>query len=322
MEDARELNSAFARWADRGWDSPTFVWIHYLDPHGPYTPPAELEALFIDDEWSRSPERVPLRIGKNPLRKKGRNKVLGAIPRYQRQGSEDRRAVYIARYDAEIRLVDEAFGEILRILKDRQLYDGSAVVFASDHGESLGEHSYYFEHGWFAYEPTLRIPLLIKWPGQTSGETRAGVASLLDLLPTILAVSGAPPATPAGRGADLRTAPRDRPPLAVESSDKYPVKFAGLRSPDWKYLVSETDGAEELYDLADDPNEIENLAGRAPPALSELRLAWQHFRDETPLAGDVWGPDGARNPTIDEPLDEETRRSLEELGYLEPSADP
>ena len=75
-------------------------------------------------------------------------------------------------------------------MKEYGYYDESAVVFTSDHGESLGEYNYYLAHGWFAYDTTMRIPLIIKEPGQTEGRLVEEQTSTLDLLPTVLTLAG------------------------------------------------------------------------------------------------------------------------------------
>jgi hypothetical protein len=86
------VNAAFREWAAREWARPSFVWIHYIDPHGPYDPPAELEGLFIDDDWAQSDERVSLNRKAKRVKGGSSNKVLGAVPRYQQRGAEDRLA--------------------------------------------------------------------------------------------------------------------------------------------------------------------------------------------------------------------------------------
>jgi arylsulfatase len=262
------LNDAFRDWVlDNTWDRPAFVWIHYMDPHGPYTPPEEILRQYLDDELGGSDERVAL--DPESLPSANANKVLGVVPAYQRLGDEDRVAVYVARYDAEIRNMDAAFGMLISFLRKQGLYDGSAIVFVSDHGESLGEHDFYFEHGWFAYEPSLRVPLMIKQPGQTKGHKVDRQVSILDLWPTLLSLAG----VSVGRevvGVNLCGAIASREEL-IESSDRYPDKFYGVRASGWKYLIREGDGAEELYDLDDDPGELRNLAEREGERLAELR---------------------------------------------------
>ena len=103
--------------------------------------------------------------------------------------------------------MDAVLGRLVTFLRGRSLYDRTALVFTSDHGESLGEHDYYFEHGWFVYDATLRVPLVLKPPaadGVPPG-VRTEQVSNVDTVPTLLALAGlrAPPGLP---GKDLLAA--------------------------------------------------------------------------------------------------------------------
>jgi arylsulfatase A-like enzyme len=276
--------------------------------------------LFINDRWARSPER----ISRVPTRKEagfGNNKILGTIPAYQILGSEDRRAIYVARYDAEIRFVDNAFGEIMDELKIRGLYDQSAIVFTSDHGESLGEHDYFFEHGWYIYEPSMRIPLLLKWPHQTKGDRRAASVSQLDLLPTLLAIAGLESQQESRLGVDLQNEIDTNRVIALESADLFPEKYFGARSTKWKYTVRERDGLEELYDLVEDPKELQNLVSVASRD-SEPGEALRDLRAQLKVLHEIAPPIATPTSKPSEPLDEETRRALIELGYIDGDASP
>jgi arylsulfatase A-like enzyme len=203
--------------------------------------------------------------------------------------------------------MDAAFADTLAFLEERGLLEPSAVLFTSDHGESLGEHDEWFEHGWFAGDATLRIPLILKPPGPTTPRTVAAQVSNLDLYPTLLALAGQPP-DPAATGASLLGPTDDRGPLLIENSDRYPDKYHGVRTSDWKYLVREADGAEELYDLRADPGETRNLAPLGQPPLAELRDA---CRDALRRVRESAVPAGAG--PIDDPA---TLERLRELGYV------
>ena len=308
------VNAAFFEWAAAEWDQPSFVWIHYIDPHGPYEPPAEFEALFLDDEWASSDERVSLDYvvpeGGN------KNKVLGAVPDYQqRADGEDRVAKYVARYDAEIRFMDTAFGEVVDYLRERELFDPSVIVFTSDHGESLGEHDFYFEHGWFAFEPTLRVPLMVKAPGQNRGARRGDPASHLDFVPTVAELLNLEPGLHQG-GRDLLSdaaAPVSER-LVIQNSDAYPEKFYGVREGGWKYLVRQRDGHEELYHLVDDPGELESVASEYPQRLKSMRSVL--LRRLSALRARAAEP--SEPGAEDDPL---TLQQLEALGYTGEEAD-
>lgn len=299
------VNRAFLAFAKSPWDRPTFVWLHYIDPHGPYTPSKAYEALFLGDQWSRDPARVPHGYAVDP---DSPNKVLGAVPRYQqREDGEDRVAVYVARYDAEIRGMDAAFGEVIDALRAKGLYDESAIVFTSDHGESLGEHDLYFEHGWFAYDATLRVPLIIKRPGQHAGGRIDTPVSNLDFLPTLLGLAGLH--ADSGPGTDVLAATRPPAPVLIENSDRYPEKYHGARTGRWKYLRRESDGREELYDLASDPGERTNLAGKRLDERRELAA----FVGRRLAALRANARSGGTGPADDE----RTLQQLRELGYTE-----
>jgi arylsulfatase len=281
-----EVNQAFFAWAEEGpWRTPSFAWLHYIDPHGPYRPPPHLEALFLDDHLARSDERAPLEY--EPIDGRDPAKILGAIPKYQQHGREDRVARYVARYDAEIRHVDTAFAGVLDFLRRRQRHDSSVIVFTADHGESLGERRYYFEHGWFADDAGLRVPLMIKTAGQRDGRVTDAQVSHLDLLPTLLDLAGVTDGGPATRGTNLLGGIAGRPPLQVENADAYPEKYRGVRTRTWKYLVRDGDAAEQLYDLARDPQEAHDVAGSQPEALERLRRA---FQDGRPAGGPASPP--------------------------------
>jgi arylsulfatase A-like enzyme len=298
------VNRELLAFVQQPWSQPTFVWLHYIDPHGPYEPPAEHEARFLNDELARAPDRVPHGYDTSGAG----NKVLGAVPRYQqRADGEDRVAAYVARYDAEIRHVDDAFGAVLDALRGAGLLDTAAVVFTSDHGESLGEHDLYFEHGWFAYDTCLRVPLVIKAPGQRAGRRSDAPVSNLDLLPTLLGLAGG--AAPRSSGADLLRDPAPVAPILVESSDRYPVKFHGARTPRWKYLRRERDGREELYDLAADPRETTDVSASQPDARRDLAGFVAASREALRRAA-VARPG-------EPPLDPATLEQLRRLGYVE-----
>jgi arylsulfatase A-like enzyme len=95
-------------------------------------------------------------------------------------------ADHIARYDGEIRFLDEAVGHLLQALKAGTLYDSSWLLFSSDHGESLGEHGYYFQHGYRVTLELLRVPLLIKPPGTPVPRRVSAQVGVIDLMPTLL----------------------------------------------------------------------------------------------------------------------------------------
>ena len=109
---------------------------------------------------------------------------------------------YADPYDGEVAASDRVVGELLEELEDLGVYDDSVIVFLSDHGEGLSDHGEQ-EHGVLLYRESLQVPLMIKLPGgMRAGETLDGPVQLVDVLPTVLSVVGAP--VPVGLpGSDL-----------------------------------------------------------------------------------------------------------------------
>jgi arylsulfatase len=166
-------------------DRPIFLWVHYQDPHGPYTPPAEYQSLFLDE----SAHERPLRITDTVSGK-------GGIPSYQALENHREWGYYVAQYDAEIRYFDDSLHGLVRELQELDLWHESLVVFSSDHGEGMGEHDYYFAHGEFLYPGQLHVPLILWAPqGVTPGRRVDELAQSADIVPTALAFAGVAPAS-------------------------------------------------------------------------------------------------------------------------------
>jgi arylsulfatase A-like enzyme len=313
-DGVERVTRAFAAWADGLTDDrPVFAWIHYMDPHGPYTPPAPYTDRFVDDELARGETRR-LPITYRPLDGFPSAYVLGAIPDYQRIGDEDRVARYVAAYDAEILYTDAAFGTLLDGLRARGWLDASAIVVTADHGEAMGAHDYWFEHGWFAFDDVLRVPLFVRAPG-AAGRDVAGSVSTLDVAPTVLGLARIA-ADPPLAGRDLlAAAPAPDASIVVMNASTYPDRFLGLRSPQWKYVrrlqllgtrvARRAD--EELYDLRADPTEQNDLAAARPEKVVELRAELDRR-----LA--AFGP--RAKPRVVQ-MSPEIRARLRALGYTE-----
>jgi arylsulfatase A-like enzyme len=154
-------------------DRPFFLWLHYVSPHAPYTPPPPFDTKFLDAAATGGPE---LRVTRD---------YHGGIHRDLAVAGHSNLGYYVAQYDGEIAAVDEEVGRVLSALHDSGRAQDTMVVLASDHGESLGEHGYYFDHGEDLFEPSLRVPLVVAMPGAKPGRSDA-FASTLDILPTIL----------------------------------------------------------------------------------------------------------------------------------------
>jgi len=286
-------------------ERPFFLWVHYQDPHGPYTPPPALRERYLGPEARRPGDPGQLAVSDD-------SRGLGAIPSYQYLDEQRSPAFYRAGYAAEVRHTDAQIGRLLAELGARGLERRTLVVFASDHGESLGEDDYWFAHGEYLSDVLVRIPLWIRGPGLEPGR-RADVASLLDVLPTVFRQLGlSPPADLPGR--DLFAAGAESRSSVVHLSTfaEASVPRRGVVAEGWKYVRSGGANPAEQFQALDETGRSTAPNGAAPQmALRERVRAHGHelARTSAPPA-----------PS----LTETERRTLEALGYVvsEPDETP
>jgi arylsulfatase len=277
-----------------------FLWGHFQDPHGPYTPPGDLRDRYLPLE-----RRRPGGTAQLPVRSD--NRGYGGIPDYQFLGEQEV-AFYKAGYDAEIRYMDREVGRLIDAVEHRGLLERSLIVFAADHGEALGEEDYWFAHGDRLMEPLVRVPLLIRMRGTSAGQ-RDDVVSLVDVHPTLLGrVTGASvPAT--SRGRDLLA-----PNAAHSNSEPYLTTLgqalqlrSGLVRGEFKYSVEERDGVWYGKLVRREREEVD-LTPAAPQIALKMRRQLFDFRREL-----IRGAPAIQQPA----LSEADRDKLRALGYLE-----
>jgi arylsulfatase A-like enzyme len=252
-------------------DRPFFLWVHLFDPHTLYSPPENLARRFYegDPRAGDGPALAdePFLEGWNypPMKKWIR-------------GIRDREYAP-AMYAAEIAYTDGLVGRLLRRLEDSAFAEDTAVVLTADHGESLGEHGIFYDHAGL-FEPSLRVPLLVRWPG-IEGERRVDdVVTLLDVVPTLADLMGfGLPASADGRS--LRpllenTGPADAPEAFVfEAAHNHHV---AVRRGRWKAIWTNVDDHHffttepRLYDLEADPGETRNVHDEHPDVVAELEV--------------------------------------------------
>jgi arylsulfatase A-like enzyme len=288
-----------------GGEERLFLWVHYQDPHGPYTPPAGLRERFLAAERARADgrHRLPEASGRG-----GR----GRIPTYQIVDERREVAFYRAGYDAEVLYLDTEVGRLLREFADRGLAGVTVVVFTADHGESLGERDYWFAHGERLGDPLVRVPLLVRVPG-LSPQRRTDVASLVDIFPTLLQRLASVPPDPEAPGRDL-LAP-DAPagasvPYLATLGDGHTPRF-GIVEDGHKFVLTKQGGGwrGELFRLG---REDRDLSRSEPERARRMRDRLADVRADLRR-----GPQETRQR-----LSEADRRNLKALGYIEASESP
>jgi arylsulfatase A-like enzyme len=219
----------------------------------------------------------------------------------------DRRFV-VGAYDEELLFVDAQLARLFEGLQERGLLDEVLVVLTSDHGEEFFDHDG-FEHGHTMFQELLRIPLLFWGPGVKPARIEAPV-SLVDVVPTLLDALGLEPvAGLAGRslwpllGGAVAPAQRS---LIAEGTLHGPDRKALVRWP-WKVVVT-AGQAPRLYELVQDPQERRDLSKQAPERLAALL---EELERRTGAAS------RERVSQLPAQLDEQTRRQLMELGYID-----
>ncbi len=230
---------------------PFFLYVHYIDPHAPYTP---------DVGWDGRPLSAALRARPVTIAELDAPHFVHRSPELMARARD--------LYDGEIRQVDEALRALVGDLARRGLMKNTVLVVTADHGEELGDHGR-MSHGQTVYQEVLRIPLVIRAPGVVAAGHRLGRASLMDVVPTLLDLLGIQPAVGeapldgvsfAGRlNRDASPGDDDRPFLAhLDFVDGTGVALTQGR---WKLVLGMNPYRKELFDLQADREERHNLLG-------------------------------------------------------------
>jgi arylsulfatase A-like enzyme len=286
---AEDLNERALEWFEQHLDSsrpkPFLLWVHYVEPHGPY----ELHSSMLEQ--------------------------LGVDFAAETDAAD--------RYDTEVAWVDARIGELLDAVFERVSWEETLVVFVADHGESLGDHGYW-GHGRHVYEASLRIPMGLVWEGRIAPGVRSEPALITDLAPTLLSAAELEipeffqgfdwlPAL-SGTGA----APADRVTLfqahkgtvlgtedASRARQRGLLEVARIES-EKKEVLRVGKDRRRVFDLNEDP--AENRGGRKDGELSPELARWlEQVRRGLELADDLPPPS----------LSDEDLEAMRALGYID-----
>jgi arylsulfatase A-like enzyme len=302
---AGDAVDAALAWLD-GLDgsAPTYTFLHFYDPHAPYEPPHDFapDGVEVDElNWYS----------------------LESARREELVTDEGQRQQMIELYDAEIAYSD---AQVARVLERFGSLDDTLVILTSDHGEGLGAHDYFYDHGTFLYDEELHVPLIVRFPrAEHAGRQVAGQTRLLDLTPTVLDFLDIAHDEPMSGSsllpllAEPRTSGRPSFAIAEMGGSVSGFEIRGqrlaLRSDGFKLIWTspywhDTERIEprlEYYDLGADPDELRDLLreGEEPAApfrsLKEQLDAWRQATVDLERSGE---------------LSEDVAEHLRRLGYL------
>lgn len=286
-----------------------FAWIHYSDPHAPYILPPEEKNPFLGDAVFNGPgdREIPQRLVHRG---------------YALDGHTDLK-YYVAQYDANVLLADRYIRKLLDEMRSLGLLEDSLIVFAADHGEELGEHNSWFEHGPLPYNTTGHVPLVFVMNGLAAGRRIDRPVELIDVYPTLRDAVAPDRQVEGLEGHSLW--PLLRPGKAdpkqtdvfreafLEAGNR-PNLYHSVQEGTWKLVFNSggkhsraadsTTGGFELYDLAADPLERNDLAATKIEEVRRLRkdlVAWMRK---------------AKSMGDEDEVNGETERALKALGYV------
>jgi arylsulfatase A-like enzyme len=295
---ASVVHATALRWLERRPERPVFLFLHHYDVHSDYVAQPRYERMFAEpyagvaDGTTEQLKRV-----------RGGGLALDAAD-----------AQHLANlYDAGIRQLDDALGDFLAVLRERELLEDMLLVITSDHGEEFLEHGDVL-HGRTLHQELVRVPLIFWGDGLPRGLRVSQPVSLVDVMPTLTAQLGIP--SPSGiEGISLDAYWRegseapDRGPIFSETST-----WMGNTEEDFRHAVRSgahtlhrdgRSGAYALYDLRADPLEQVDIAPREPERVAELRRELDRFAQ------------AERVPAPLAPLSDEETEELRRLGYVQ-----
>ncbi|MFP5285730.1 MAG: sulfatase, partial [Thermoanaerobaculia bacterium] len=305
FETARRINERTLAWlrANRGdRRKPFFAYLHYRDVHAPYVPPPPYDKMFDRPGAGRPLTEFEYKSQPPDLRRPRRHRDLDT---------------YVELYDGEIRYTDDHLARFLETLAKEGLLDDTVIFLTADHGESFLEHRSW-THGSGLYEELTRVPLLLVLPGEKHKGKRVEVpVQTTDIYPTVLELLDVEiPSQLQGRSlfdAIEGKADPKRPVFseALVSRRHRPWDFGqmvAVRSGGWKLIYNRWGRSGELYDLARDPGETQDLVDLHPERARQLlRMIAAQDRENAKRSHRVQGT---------EELPEDVVEGLKSLGYV------
>lgn len=281
---AATLTNQALEWLDaRSDDRPFFLWLHYMDVHGPY----QSKSGFVYLNKYRG-ERLWRKAIANPEDvTKEEHKRLQEL------------------YREEIEYTDNCLNALVDGLRSRGMGDETLVVITADHGEQFFEHGHY-SHPHQLYDELIHVPLVLNGPARPTANHDA-IVELIDVAPTLIkAADSDVPDEMTGELLDTDT-PRE---WAISEADINPAYAGCVRAERWKYLYDGTTNEESLFDLEADSHEQTDVGNDYPAVLEELSMI---LNEHVSSSSRVVGADADLEAVE---VDDDVQNRLEDLGYL------
>ena len=235
-------------------DFPWHLFVSFVGPHDPFDPPTEYGDKYrnaempvaIDDDMTGKPEWVKKRVVNL---------------------SEEEVKITRQQYCAATELIDDQIGNMLDALEERGMLENTYIIYSSDHGEMLGDHGLYTKS--LAYEASLRVPLIIAGPGIEGNRVSNELIELIDINPTICDLVGVPVLKDIDGQSIGRIVRGETESHRSETVSRL-GSFTCIRTHSHK-LIENSNGFLELYDLIEDPEELNNIADTEKTLVEELR---------------------------------------------------
>ncbi|GAB3686607.1 sulfatase [Salinarchaeum chitinilyticum] len=270
-------------------EEPFFATASFNMPHPPF-----FEAESFAEYYDREDVSLPASVADDLSDKPSFHADRAKHPECQLTEDDIRELRY--QYRTMVSLVDSFVGEILTTLRDEGLYDDTAIIFTSDHGDMQGAHGLN-KKGVVAYEELLRVPLIVRHPGMDSVRDRIpDLVSTAQIPGTIVDIACDSVPDEFEGGSLLPAMRRSEPPsqqrVFFEHNFAYwgHHPYRGVRTPEWKYVEYLGDDTAELYHLESDPHEMSNLypSSEHEAILADLQADLREWWSETDGDTEAW----------------------------------